>query len=89
LIAKIKEPIKKVVCFSKVEKKELGLFSKMKSYVNKIYEFFIELFEDIFFWELDLGDRWSNQYIKKSYEQERDSVYIIQRNEKKDTVFVK
>jgi len=61
----------------------------MKSYVNKIYEFFIELFEDIFFWELDLGNRWSNQYIKKSYEQERDSVYIIQRNEKKDTVFVK
>lgn len=89
LIAKIKEPIKKVVCFSKVEKKELGLFSKMKSYVNKLYEFFIELFEDVFFWELDLGDRWSNQYIKKSYEQERDSVYIIQRNEKKDTVFVK
>jgi hypothetical protein len=40
----------------------------MKSYVNKLYEFFIELFEDIFFWELDLGDRWSNQYIKKSYE---------------------
>ena len=36
----------------------------MKSYVNKLYEFFIELFEDIFFWELDLGDRWSNQYIK-------------------------